>query len=133
LTTLLRALGVILVLGGLAHSVGVTHLYLAQGVPDANRIMLDVWIAEAQLLSGGLYLAAWRGRRAGSTWRALAAFGALTMIGFAAPILPILVSRAPFIFRVPAIVYLTLSLVILAAAASAGRRGHDVGERGSRR
>jgi hypothetical protein len=122
LTTLLRALGVILVLGGLAHSAGVIHLYLTQGVPDANRIMLDVWIAEAQLLSGGLYLAAWRGRLAHSRWRALAAFGALTLIGFAAPILPILVSRAPFIFRVPAIVYLVSSLVILAAA-SAGSRG----------
>ena len=69
-------------------------------------------------MSGGLYLAAWRVRRAQTAWRALAAFGALTMIGFAAPIIPVLVSRAPFIFRVPAIVYLALSLVILAAAAT---------------
>ena len=39
--------------------------------------------------------------------------GALTMIGFAAPVLPLLISRAPFIFWVPAIVYLGLSLIIL--------------------
>jgi hypothetical protein len=118
LTRLLQILGITLVLGGLAHSAGVIHLYLTQGVPDANRIMLDLWIAEAQLVSGGLDLAAWRARRAQTAWRALAAFGALTMIGFAAPILPVLISRAPFIFWVPAIVYLALSLVILAAACS---------------
>lgn len=110
-----------LVLGGLAHSAGVIHLYVTQGVPDPNRIMLDLWIAEAQLLGGALYLAAWRGRRAGSPWRTLAAIGALTMIGFAAPMLPVLVARAPILFWIPAIVYLALSLVILAAA-SAGSR-----------
>ena len=106
-----------LVLGGLAHSAGVTRLYIVHGVPDANRVMLDVWIAEAQILAGGLCLAAWRGRQTGSTWRALASFGALTIIGFAVPILPVLFSRAPLIFRVPAIVYLVSSLVILADAA----------------
>jgi hypothetical protein len=121
LTRLLQILGITLVLGGLAHSAGVIHLYTTQGVPDANRIMLDVWIAEAQLLSGGLYLAASRAHRARAGWRGLAAFGALTMIGFAAPILPVLVARAPFIFRVPAVVYLVLSLIILSAAGS-GRR-----------
>jgi hypothetical protein len=116
LTNLLRTLGVVLVLGGLAHSAGVIHLYLTEGVPDANRIMLDLWIAEAQLLSGALLVAAWRGRRAHSAWRALASFGALTMIGFAAPILPLLVARARWIFWIPATVYLTLTLVVLAAA-----------------
>jgi hypothetical protein len=121
LTRLLQILGITLVLGGLAHSAGVIHLYTTQVVPDANRIMLDVWIAEAQLLSGGLYLAASRARRARVGWRGLAAFGALTMIGFAAPILPVLVARAPFIFRVPAVVYLVLSLIILSATGS-GRR-----------
>jgi VIT1/CCC1 family predicted Fe2+/Mn2+ transporter len=86
---------------------------VSRGVPDANRIMLDIWIAEAQLLSGALYVAAWRSRRTGSPWRGLAAFGALTMIGFAVPILPVLIARAPLIFWIPAIVYLALSLVIV--------------------
>ena len=110
----------ILVLGGLAHSAGVLHLYVTQGVPDANRVLLDVWIAEAQILGGGLYLAAWRGRLGSSTWRALASFGALVIVGFAAPILPVVLSRAPIIFSVPAIVYLALSLVILAGGAKGG-------------
>jgi hypothetical protein len=124
LARLLRILGVVLILGGMAHTAGVVQLYVSRGVPDANRIMLDIWIAEAQLSSGALYVAAWRSRRAGSPWRGLAAFGALTMIGFAVPILPVLISRAPLHFWIPNIVYLAISVVILAAAigdlASAG-------------
>jgi VIT1/CCC1 family predicted Fe2+/Mn2+ transporter len=118
LTHLLRILGVTLVLGGLGHTAGVLQLYATQGIPDGNRIMLDLWIAEAQILGGALYLAAWRGRRAQTTWRALAAFGAVTMIGFAVPALPLLVARAPLILAVPAMAYLAASLVILAAVAA---------------
>jgi hypothetical protein len=102
-------------LGGVAHSAGVAHLYLTAGVPDANRVLLDVWIAEAHFLTGALYLAAWRGRRAGRPWRALASFGALTMIGFGAVMLPVLFARAPLYVRIPLIVYLVASVVILAA------------------
>lgn len=119
MSRLLRAVGVILVLGGLAHSAGVIHLYAVDRVPDANRVMLDVWIAEAQLLAGALYVAASRARRAATPWRALAVFGALTIIGYAAPILPVLFSRAPVIFRVPPIIYLLVSIYVLAAAVNA--------------
>jgi hypothetical protein len=125
MTQLLRTLGIVLLLGGLAHSAGVVHLYVATGLPDANRVLLDVWIGQAQLLGGGLYLAAFRGRRAGKPWRALAAFGALTMIGFTASILPVLFARAPILFRVPAIAYLLLSSVI--AADASGHRRTDPG------
>jgi hypothetical protein len=114
---LLPAVGVVLVLGGVAHSAGVLHLYVTSGLPDANRILLDIWIAQAQLLSGALYIAASRAMRARSNWRALAVFGALTIISFAIPILPVLVARAPLIFRVPAIIYLVVSLFILVNAA----------------
>jgi hypothetical protein len=116
---LLRAVGIVLVLGGLAHTAGVIHLYVVEGVPDANRVMLDVWIAEAQLLAGALYVAASRARRAGTPWRALGAFGAVTIIGYAVPILPVLFSRAPIVFRVPPIVYLLVSVFILARAVKA--------------
>jgi hypothetical protein len=116
-TRLLAVMGVVLVLGGLGHSGGVIHLYATAGVPDANRVLLEIWIAEAQFVSGGLYLAGSRALRAGSRWRALSSFGALTMIGFAIPILPVLIARAPLIFRVPAIIYLVWSLVILVRTA----------------
>lgn len=109
----MRLTGTILVLGGVGHTVGVIQLYLTQGVPDTNRVLLDLWIAEAQILGGLLYLAAWRARRAGAAWQTPASFGALTVIGLAAPMLPVLVVRAPAIFSVPAIVYLLASLVIL--------------------
>ena len=117
---MLRWFGIALVLGGLAHSAGVAHLYVTQGVPDANRVLLDVWIAEAQLLGGGLYLAAWRGRRVGRSGRGFVAFGALTVIGWAVPILPVLFARAPVIFRVPPLVYLVLSAVVLARCLRGG-------------
>ena len=113
---ILAGVGVVLVLGGVAHSAGVLHLYVTSGLPDANRVLLDIWIAEAQLLSGALYIAASRAMRARSNWRALAAIGALSIIGFAVPMLPVLIARAPLIFRVPAIIYLVVSLFILVRA-----------------
>jgi hypothetical protein len=78
--------------------------------------MLDIWIGEAQLLAGGAYLAASRARKAGSRWNVLAVFGALVIVGFAVPIIPVLFGRAPFVFRVPAIIYLAVSLFILTRA-----------------
>ena len=110
---LLKIFGIILVLGGLAHSVGVLHFYYMDGVPDANRVLLDIWIAEAQVLGGALYFAASRGL-GGKPSRMLAVFGALTVIAFAAPMLPVLFSRAPLLFRIPAIIYLAASIFILA-------------------
>jgi hypothetical protein len=117
--TVMRILGVVLVLGGLAHSAGVAHLYATAGVPDANRVLLDIWIAQVQLLSGGLYLAAARAARVGGAWRLPATFGALTMIGFSAAMLPVLVMRAPIIFRVPPVLYSLASAIVLVQA---GRR-----------
>src|SRR5205823_1494267 len=95
---LLQMLGIVLNLGGLGHSICIVHLYVTSGVPDTNRVLLDVWIAEAQLLGGGLYLAALRASRAGADWRVLGCFGALTVIGFTASMLPVLFLRAPWIF-----------------------------------
>src|ERR1043165_8321871 len=89
----MTVLGVALVLGGLAHSAGVLRLYATSGVPDANRVLLDVWIAQAQLLAGGLYIAAANNARRGLAWRALAVFGALTIAGFSVTMLPVLAAR----------------------------------------
>jgi hypothetical protein len=115
-THLLKTFGIILMLGGLGHSAGVLHFYAAAGVPDADRVLLDVWIAEAQLLGGSLYLAASSASRSGKPSRAWAIFGALTIIGFTVPLIPVLFSRAPTVFRIPAVIYLLLSIWILANA-----------------
>jgi len=117
MTAFMRILGGVLILGGLGHSAGVARLYATNGVPDANRVLLDVWIAQAQLLSGGLYLAAAASTRAGRHWRALAVSGALTIIAFSVALLPVLVMRAPLIFRVPPVVYSIASGVVLLRAA----------------
>jgi hypothetical protein len=114
LPRLLQILGAVLVLGGAGHFVGVAHLYATQGVLDANRVLLDVWIGETQILGGGLYLAAFYAARAGRRWRGLAVCGAITIVSWAAPVLPVLFNRAPLMFRLPPLIYLMLSVWILA-------------------
>jgi hypothetical protein len=109
---LLRALGVILVLGGVGHSIGVIHLYVTRGVPDVNRVLLDTWVAEAQLIGDGLYVAAFRAMRTGSPWKGLTVAAALTILAYAVPFLPILFVRAPAAFRIPPIIYAFLSVFI---------------------
>ena len=113
----LKLFGIVLLLSGLAHSAGVARFYVIAGVPDANRVLLDVWVAEGLLLGGGLYLAACRAARAGHSPRVLAVFGSLTIIGFTAPMTPVLISRAPIHFVMLTVIYLLLSLVILANTA----------------
>jgi hypothetical protein len=112
---LVGILGVILVLGGIAHSVGVTHRYLTKGLPDHNRVLLDVWIAEAQLV-GGVLLLVGRKMPAPRPW--LVAAG-LVVWTWAIPFLPVLVHRAKPIFWVMPTLY---SLACLAAIRSAGRQ-----------
>ena len=118
-TRWLRVLGIVLLLGGVGHVSGVTHLYITQGLPEANRVLIDMWVGEAQLLAGALYLAAFRASRQGAPWRALAAFGAFTIFGYAVAILPVLFARAPALFRVPAIIYLVSSVGVLASTMTA--------------
>jgi hypothetical protein len=108
-----KIFGLVLVLSGLGHSAGVLHFYLTAGVPDANRVLLDIWIAEALVLGGGLYLAATWGSHAGRSWRTLAIFGSLTIIGCILPMIPVLFSRASLVFRIPAVLYLLLSFLVL--------------------
>lgn len=113
----LKSFGVVLLLSGLAHSAGVARFYLIAGVPDANRVLLDVWVAEGLLLGGSLYLAACRASHAGQSSRVLTVFGSLTIIGFTAPMTPVLISRAPIHFVLLTVIYLLLSSFILALAA----------------
>lgn len=86
---------------------------MANGVPGANRVLLDIWIAEGLLFGGSLYLAACNASRAGQPWRLLTVFGSLTIIGFTAPMTPVLLSRAPIHFVLLTVIYLLLSLFIL--------------------
>lgn len=101
--------GVVLLLGGAAHSFGVTRLYLRMGIPDANRLLLDVWIAEAQLIAGALFVKA--GRSVDP--RPWLVGAALSIWSYAIPFLPVLLHRAPPIFWVPPIVYSLLSLALV--------------------
>jgi peptidoglycan/LPS O-acetylase OafA/YrhL len=119
MSNLLKLLGIVLLLAGLGHSAGVAYLYLKSGVPDTNRILIDLWVAEAQLLAGGLYFAAFRSRN-GLAWRPLAGFGAVATIGFAVPALLVLHARAPAFFMVPPLAYLFASMFVLARLVGPG-------------
>ena len=122
---LLRILGIILVLGGLGHSIGVIHLYIMLGVPDINRVLLDTWVGEAQIIGGGLYFAAFRAIRTGSAWNGFAIAGALTVLAYAVPFIPVLFVRAPVIFRIPPMVYALLSVSIALRAARSMRTDRE--------
>jgi hypothetical protein len=113
----LRIFGIVLLVSGLAHSAGVAHFYMTAGIPGANRVLLDIWIAEGLLLGGSLYLAACNASRAGQPSRVLTVFGSLIIIGFTAPMTPVLLSRAPIHFVLLTVIYLLSSSFILAHAA----------------
>ena len=102
-------------LGGIAHSLGVTHLYVTKGLPDLNRVRLDVWIAEAQIV-GGVLLLIGRKRPDARTWF----IGAGIMVWtWAIPFLPVLIHRAKPIFWVMPTLY---SVACLVAVRWAGRQ-----------
>jgi hypothetical protein len=75
--TKLKAFAIVLLLGGIGHSGGIAYFYATTGVPEANLVLLDLWVAEVHLLAGGLYLAASSRAIDGTAMRLLAAFGAL--------------------------------------------------------
>lgn len=111
----LGALGITLMLGGLAHSAGVLLLYSKQGVPDANRVLLDACVAEAQLLAGALFLRArWAFVRC-EVWRPWTIAGSTTVLSYALPFLPVLFARAPIVFRIPPLLYSAASIALLVA------------------
>jgi hypothetical protein len=110
--------GVVLLLGGAAHTAGVTRLYVKSGVPDANRVLLDVWIAEAQLAVGALFIKAARSAEP----RPWTLGAALVIWSYAIPFLPVLVRRAPPIFWVPPSLYALVSLALVRAAAPRSER-----------
>lgn len=110
---LLWVTGALLVLGGVGHFVGISSFYVTQGVPDPNRVLLDIWIGESQIVGGLLYVVAFRAARSGVRWQSLAIFGAVTVICWTGPILPVLFTRAPVAFRIPPLVYFVLSVWIL--------------------
>jgi hypothetical protein len=107
------ALGIVLCLGSLGHSLGVIRFYLQQGIPNLDRALLDVWVAEAQLLGGAFYLGAYGQFRSGKCGRTAAVCGALTVISFALTLIPTFAVRAPMVFQIPLVIYLLLSGLIL--------------------
>jgi hypothetical protein len=110
-------LGLVLVLGGIAHSVGVVRLYVLKGLPDLNRVLLDVWIAEAQMAAGALFLIG-RSKPGPRPWLIGAT---LILWTYGVPFLPVLIHRAPPIFWVMPVVYLSASLIAVLGAGERGR------------
>ena len=55
---MLRALAIVLLVGGIGHSGSIVVLLRNDRHAQANRVLLDLWVAEVRLLAGGRYLAA---------------------------------------------------------------------------
>ena len=102
-------LGVAMLLGGVAHTIGVGHLYVTKGWPDLNRILLDVWIAEAQLAGGFLFIKASRS----DDPRPWSVGAAAIVWSYTIPFLPVLVHRAPVVFWVAPTLYSLVSAWLL--------------------
>jgi len=118
---MMRGFGIVLCLGGVGHTVGVVRYYVSNGVPEMNRVLLDVWITEAQLMAGVLYFLSALALRAGKPWRTTAVFGATTVLSYAVPFIPVLFVRAPIIFWIAPSMYVVLSTFILARIAAGVR------------
>jgi hypothetical protein len=65
------------------------------------------------LIAGALYLMAFRGSRRADTWRVPAVFGALTIVGLGAAMLPVLFALAPALFRIPTLVSVCHGVFVL--------------------
>lgn len=114
--------GIILILGSAGHTIWVGRFYVERGLPDVNRILLDIWVAQAQLIGGSAYVAAARAARAGGDWRTPARLGAAIVLGWAFAFLPVLFVRVPLLFRMHALIYSLITLWILAATTVRDRR-----------
>ena len=112
LTRLILVLGVTLIAGGIGHLFGVARLYLASGWPDMTRLLVDLWVGQAQIAGGAFYVAAWRAAARGREWRTLGLAGVVIVLGWTALAVPVLFMRAPLTFRIPATTYLILSVAI---------------------
>ena len=113
MSKLLRAFGIVLILGGVLHSACVLHQYSTRGVPELDRVLLHSWLAEAQILAGVFYLMAPRALRAGGAWNLSSVAAAVTLLTYAVPYIPVLFLRAPVGFRIAPIVYSALCIFIL--------------------
>lgn len=109
----LRFFGYILCLGGVAHCVGVLQYYHAEGMPEANRVLLDIWIGAAHIVGGILFIAAAILRPSSGSWRTAAYAGAATVLTYTVPFIPVLVARDPRYFLIPPTVYTATSIFIV--------------------
>ena len=113
LARLILVLGVTLIAGGIGHLFGVARLYLASGWPDMTRLLVDLWVGQAQLAGGAFYVAAAMASARGREWKTLALAGAVIVLGWTMLAVPILFVRASLAFRIPALTYMVLTGWIL--------------------
>ncbi len=112
----LRILGVVLVLGGLAHAAGVTQKYASVGWSERHKAELVAFIGLVHLAGGALdLLAAGMLRRDEPSARRAAALACGFTIAWTALDLPILFAEAKLFFQVMPVVYLATHTALLVA------------------
>lgn len=113
---LVLTLGATLIAGGTGHLFGVARLYASNGLPDMDRMLIDLWVGQVQIVAGAFYLVAFRASRRGRPWQSWALAAAVTVIGWTGLVIPVLFARAPITFRLPALAYLILSIWVVVTA-----------------
>jgi hypothetical protein len=117
-----RIAGIVLLLGGTAHTFGLLWFYATHGTPEGHRVALHLFVAYAQWVAGALDVIASVGLRRGEPWaRAPLSVGALLAVAFGATAFPLL-SGGPRLLQVAPAIYLVVHLG-LGLAVWVGPRG----------
>ncbi|WP_437673508.1 hypothetical protein [Sorangium sp. So ce131] len=121
LASLTVALGVVLLLGGTAHSAGVLRAFAAKGIPGGDRAAYLAFISLIHWTAGALDVLAGRGLRRGEPWtRGVLTISGLLVTAWGCVELPLLVD-APLLLRVMPVLYPAAHLGVLAALWGSGR------------
>ncbi|MGF1469303.1 MAG: hypothetical protein ACFCGT_24555 [Sandaracinaceae bacterium] len=111
---LLRVLGWTLLVGGVAHAMGIASVFAFDGVPDSRRVTLLVYVGLLQVVGATLFLLS--ARRAGGAWdRPLAGLAAVLTVAFAAFAVPNM-GDLPLFFGGMATLYGVASVGVLVGA-----------------
>jgi hypothetical protein len=106
--------GIVLLLGGTAHAVGVLHRLATKGVPDGHRVAFLAFISFVHWTSGALDLVASGGLRRAEAWATrVLAVSSLLVTAYGVTVSPLLTASGA-LFRIMPVLYPAVHLVLLA-------------------
>jgi hypothetical protein len=114
--------GVVLLLGGTAHTAGVLHRFTAMGVPDGHRTAYLAFIAFVQWTCGVLDVLASDGLRRAEPWATrVFVVSTLLVTAYGVTVSPLLTASGALL-RIMPVLYPVVHLALLAATLRAAPR-----------